>query len=111
MWGAVLGGLFLAYKVVSGVVTVAGAGAKALTSTGEAIGSGLYDMFHKDPVGDATYYIVQFPDGQRHQVPSRSVDSSGLFKNSGDGYVYQGDGRTYRLVVERATGNKVAVPA
>jgi hypothetical protein len=60
----------------------------ALTSVGEAIGSGLYDFFHPDPTGEMLFYTVRFPDGQWHTVPSKTVGSNGRFKFL-DGITYQ----------------------
>jgi len=104
-WGAIGVGAYFIFKLVS----FGSAAAKVLTTTGEAVGSGLYDFFHRDPLGETTYYLVRFPDGSRHSVASRSVDNSGLFKNTGDGRQYAGDGELYRLVIEKATKNYFAV--
>lgn len=51
-----------------------------LDSAGSAVGSGLFDLFHPDPVGETTFYLVTFPDGVRHSVPSRSVNAKGIFQ-------------------------------
>lgn len=73
-------GIYVAFQLLD-----AGKKAKdALNSAGEAIGSGLYDFFHPDTVGETVYYTVTFPprpigDGQRHAVPSRSVNANGVF--------------------------------
>lgn len=98
-----LGGV-LAFYVIQ---KLRGAG-EVLTKTGEAIGSGLYDVFHPDPVGEVTYYVVRFPDGALHSVPSRSVSASGYFTNTGDGRQYKGDGLRYKLLTDRTTGARVA---
>lgn len=50
-----------------------------LDTLSTAIGSGLFDLFHPDPVGETTFYMVTFPDGQRHSVPSRTVSTKGVF--------------------------------
>jgi hypothetical protein len=98
-----LGGV-LAYYLVQ---KLRGA-AEVLTKTGEAIGSGLYDVFHPDPVGEVTFYIVRFPDGALHSIPSRAVASDGTFINTGDGRQYKGDGKRYKLLTDRTTGARVA---
>lgn len=105
-WGVIGGGAYLLYQLF----TTVRSGAQALNDAGTAIGSGLYDFFHRDPLGETLYYTVTFPDGSRHSVPSRSVDNAGLFRNSGNGVNYAGDGETYRLVIEKSTGKYFAVP-
>lgn len=57
----------------------------ALESVGSAIGSGLFDLFHRNQVGETLFYTVQFPpaplaDGQKHAVPSSTVDKEGRFR-------------------------------
>lgn len=106
-WGAIGAGLYLALKVV-GLIQSAGS---VLTTTGSAIGTGLYDFFHPDTFGESLYYNVMFPDGQRHAVPSRSVNSDGLFRNSNLSPQYAGDGRMYRILVRKSDGAKSAVLA
>lgn len=68
----------------------------ALTSTGETIGSTLYDWFNPNPVGETLFYTVIFPDGSKHAIPSGAV-SNRQFINSGNGVNYAGDGLTYQL--------------
>lgn len=99
--GAVAGAGLWVYGKLGGV-------SKALTTAGEAIGSGLYDLFNPDPLGEVTYYIVRFPDGAKHAVPSRSVSADGFFTNTGDGYKYKGDGKRYKLLTDRTTGARAA---
>lgn len=86
---------------------------RALATAGEAIGSGLFDLFHPDQVGETLFYTVAFPDGQNHAVPSRSVNSAGRFVNRNLSPSYPGDGKTYQLVVDKskpAGVNKAAFP-
>jgi len=104
-WGAIGAGLYLALQVVG---LIKGAGS-VLTDTGSAIGSGLYDLFHRDPLGETTFYVVTFPDGVNHSIPSRAIDNSGLFKNTGNGVNYAGDGRDYRVMIRKTDGRRVAV--
>jgi hypothetical protein len=106
-WGAIGAGLYLAFKVL-GLVN---SSKDALAAAGGAIGSGLYDLFHRDPLGETTFYVVTFPDGANHSIPSRSIDNAGLFKNSGNGVNYFGDGKTYRIMIRKSDGRRVAVLA
>lgn len=101
--GAVLGGLYLLTRAGSKA-------AEALTSAGEAIGSGLYDFFHPNQVGETTFYVVTFPDGSRHSVPASAVDSSGVFLNKNLSPTYAGDGKRYRIVVSKIDGTRSAFP-
>lgn len=106
-WAAVIAGAF----VISKLFDFGKAAASAVTATGEAIGGSLYEYFHPDAAGDPTNYLVTFPDGVRHQVPSRSVNADGTFVNVGAPPVYAGDGKTYRLTVRKTDGFKFAVLA
>lgn len=106
-WGAIGVGLYLALKVV-GIIEATGS---VLKSSGEAIGSGLFDFFHRDQVGEMTFYTVMFPDGQKHTVPSRAVDSNGFFVNRNLSPNYAGDGKRYRILVRKSDGAKSAVLA
>jgi len=76
---------------------------KALTSTGEAIGSGLFDFFHPHQAGELLYYSVTFPNGDRHAIASGNVDSNGLFRFALPPMVEQ----TWQMIVD-ANGNKYA---
>lgn len=73
----------------------------ALTSVGEAIGSGLYEFIHPNAVGETRFLLVTFPDGQRHSVPSSTVGSNARFKFT--------DGNTYDLIVRKSDGFKYAI--
>lgn len=68
-------GAYIVYKVSK---TVPKVGA-ALNSVGSAIGSGLYDLFHKDQTGEMLYYTPVFPDGSRHAIASGDVSDDGKF--------------------------------
>lgn len=73
-------GAYALYQAIQGLSNVK----DKLASVGEAIGSGLFTLFHPDPVGETLFYTVTFPaspigDGQRHAVPSRSIDMNGRF--------------------------------
>lgn len=100
------GGAYYLYRTATGV-------SRALTSAGEAIGSGLFDLFHPDQVGETLFYKAKFPDGKFHSVPSRAVNADGIFLNKNLAPNYPGDGRKYRLLVDRSITvgeNKTAVP-
>ena len=101
--GALAAGVYLLTRATSKV-------ADALTDAGSAIGSGLYDFFHPDQLGETTFYVVTFPDGQRHSVPASKVDSSGVFLNQNLAPTYAGDGKRYRIVVSKANGTRSAFP-
>lgn len=87
-----LGAIALVGYVIYNLVTAAkagvaavGAGAQAvssaLTSTGNAIGSGLYSLFgpsDAQTLGETTFLTVSFPDG-KHAVPSSAVNPDGSF--------------------------------
>jgi hypothetical protein len=68
---AVAGGAWWLYKKASLIPAV-------LTSTGEAIGGGLYDWFHPADGAQETDYYVQFSNGAFY-IPSNTVDTNGLF--------------------------------
>lgn len=68
---AAAGAAYYLYKKVALIPAV-------LTSTGEAIGSGLYDWFHPDAGAQETDYYVHFSNGN-YYIPSTTVDSAGLF--------------------------------
>lgn len=103
---AVIGvGAALLYAVVQvgrKIGGAAGAVGDALTKTGETIGEKIYTLFHPDVVGESLFYTVTFPDGKRHSVPSRSVSQTGQF------WYPATNGKKYQLLVDKATGYKVA---
>jgi hypothetical protein len=68
----------------------------ALTTVGEAIGSGLYEFFNPKSEGETRFYLVTFPDGQRHGIPSSTVGSNGRFKFT--------DGKIYQMLVDQTKG-------
>ena len=78
--GVVVIGAYFIYRAIQEVADVK----DKLADVGSAIGSGLFDFFHPDQVGETIFYSVTFPkspvgDGQRHAVPSRSVNAQGQF--------------------------------
>lgn len=102
----VAGGAFYLYRTFAGV-------SRVFTTAGEAIGSGLFDLFHPDQVGEMLFYKAKFPDGKFHAIPSRAVNADGIFLNRNLAPNYAGDGRKYRLLVDKSISvgeNKTAVP-
>jgi hypothetical protein len=78
--GVVAIGVYFVYRAIQEMADVK----DKLADVGSAIGSGLFDFFHPDQVGETIFYSVTFPkspiaDGQRHAVPSRSVNAQGQF--------------------------------
>jgi hypothetical protein len=110
-WGAIFGGLFLAYKVYSGVKAVTDAAGNAINTVGSAIGSGLFRMFGPEDRTDSTYYMPVFPDGKSHAVPASRVNAAGRFTNSNLTPNYPGDGRLYQLVLRKSDNKRYAVLA
>jgi len=45
----------------------------------EAAASAIGDWFVPDPAGDSVFYIVNFPDGERHAIGAGTVASDGTF--------------------------------
>lgn len=105
-WFAVGVGVVL----VSRLLNFGKSAADALTETGEALGSGLYDFFHKSDMGEMNFFVATFPDKTRHSIPAGAVTEDGFFANSNLAPNYKGDGMRYRLVKNKATGLFVAVP-
>ena len=98
--------------VVVGKVLTIGASVKgALTSVGSAIGTGLYDYLHPNELGETVFAILIFPDGQKHSVPASKISASGTFVAKNLSPQYPGDGRTYRVLVDKSDRLKrYAVP-
>jgi hypothetical protein len=92
---------YVIYQVVSGT-------GAALASVGNAIGSGLYEAFNPNVLGQTAFLTVAFPDGTSHTVASGLIQgSSGSFtvpiNDSSGVYVtpavsQQYGGNTYTLV-------------
>jgi hypothetical protein len=64
-------------------------GAVANRATGGALasaGSWIAGLFASDSAGEDVYYIVQFPDGAKHAIPSHSVAANGIFTYQGVRY-------------------------
>lgn len=94
--------------------------ARGLRTFGEAIGSGLYDLFHKNQAGELLFYNVRFADsGKQHAVASGTVSQDGIFMwpqvtNARTGKVeYPSGAKRYRLLVDKNISfgvNKTAFP-
>ncbi len=77
----VIGGYAL-FKLLQGALFVGSIPANvknALGSVGSALGSGLFDLFHPDQVGESLFYTPTFADGSRHAIASREVNALGQF--------------------------------
>lgn len=122
VWGAILaGGYFIVWPALQAAFAVkkaAGAvidtAAAAIETSRDALSSGLYAIFGPNLKYDPVSYTVRFPDGKSHSVPSRSVKSDGTFVNKNLSPTYSGDGRAYRIVIDKRVPagqtNKTAFP-
>ena len=112
-------GAYLVYRITGAASETIDKVVDSFTSTGENLGERVFDFFHPDPVGETTFYTVEFPgpigDGQRHSVPARSVNADGIFIQGpswGDGKpVPVQMRRRWRIMIGRESGLKVARPA
>ena len=83
---------YLVYRTVKGVGT-------ALTSTGAAIGTNLYDVLHpNDGSGESIYYMVTFEDGTRHAIPGSTVQN-GHFMYNGASYSMINDAKGFHYAL------------
>lgn len=79
---------YVIYNAIAGVKAVGSgvvAAGKALTSVGDALGSGLYTLFGPSDaqiLGETTFLTVAFPDGG-HAVPASSINPDGTFTWTG----------------------------
>jgi len=99
----VIGGYAL-FKLLQGALFVGSIPANvknALGSVGSALGSGLFDLFHPDQVGESLFYTPTFADGSRHAIASRSVTSLGRFVYNGSTFqlLTGKDGKRYAVKV------------
>lgn len=76
---AIVAGVVAGIYFLSKIGNIGQTSIEALNDVGSAIGSGLFDLFHPDQVGEMLFHIVTFPNGARHSIPSRSVDKNGQF--------------------------------
>lgn len=82
--GALAVGAWIIYRAISGISEV---GQKALTSTREALASGLYRLFGpEERFGDDLFFNVGFPNGKRHAIGASLVDERGRFTYSEPGF-------------------------
>jgi hypothetical protein len=112
LWGGVIAGAL----IVSKILNVGKAAGEVLTATGSKIGETLYDLFHPSSEGETTFFIVKFPDAQFHSVPASYVDEDGFFVNMNLAPNYAGDGKKYRIVIDKnatpgGRSDKIAVLA
>lgn len=79
-------------------------GLKALNSVGSALGTGLYDLIHPNELGETTFYMVNFPNGSRHSIPSSQVNAKGQFRYA----LVPEVEKTWQLMKDVKTGMRVA---
>jgi len=109
-WAAVIAGAF----VISKLFNIGKGASEVLTATGEAIGGKLYELFNPATEGETLFYTVKFPDGTFHAVASSFVDADGFFVNKNLAPQNPGDGKRYRIVIDKGAtvgANKIAVYA
>lgn len=104
-------GGYIIYRMLTGA-------SAALSTVGNAIGSGLYEAFNPNVLGQTQFLTVNFPDGTSHTVAAGLINSSsGTFtvpaNDSSGTYVtpqvsQQYGGNTYSLV-DDANGNHFAI--
>jgi len=109
VWGAViLGGGFLLYKLITPLLNAGKATVQALNTAGDAIGSGLYDLFNPPVDMAVTFYAVTFPNGKKHAIDARIVFQDGTFTAPGNvGMPYIG--QTMQLVTSKSDGTHYAL--
>lgn len=73
-------GGYVVYKLFGVGSYVAKAAASGYAKAVDTLATGLYVAFGPvDRGGPNTYYVVNFPDGARHAIPSDIITSDGLF--------------------------------
>lgn len=93
--GALAGGVYLVTQALGGA-------RKGYDAAVNATSDALWAVFGpSDESWNTTNYLAWFPDGKLHQVTSNKVGKDGTFINTGDGYNYKGDGKRYRLLVDK----------
>lgn len=108
-------GLYIGYKVYKGARAVGDAVGTAREYASAGVTNAIEWFFPLD-IGEMTYYAVQFPDGNRHAVGSRAIDSKGYFTFT-PASNYKGNpkwvGKRFRMAVDKSivSGvNKFAIP-
>lgn len=94
---------FVVYKFFSAASAVGG----AITSAGQAIGSGLFDFFNPSAGGVQTIYNVQFSNGQKHAIAANTIEADGTF--TVPPYVVAYAGQTLKIVTDQ-NGFHFALP-
>lgn len=84
-------------NVAAPIGAAAGAVKQAFQTTGDALGSGLYEMLNPGAVGSTIDYIATFPDGSKHAVPNTIINGDGTFTAPVAATAYAG--QTMQLVV------------
>lgn len=88
-----------AYEGKGVLGTLGGVVDKVTGGGGSAVGGWIAGLLSSDVPVDTLDYIVTFPDGARHAVPSKSVASDGTFAYKGTRYMIgtQGTQRVARV--------------
>lgn len=75
----------------------------SFTNIGDAIGSGLYDLFNPASLTGNQYAVITFPDGSSHAIDAALINSSGVF--TVPSYAVD-NGVTVSAAVEQAYGGQ-----
>lgn len=114
VWGAIGAAVyFVVWPAVKGALALKQGVDMAIDTARDALSSGLYRLFGPEDKTSSTYYTVLFPDGNYKTVPAGAVGSDGVFFNKNLSPLNPGDGKKYRLVIDKrqTTGrNKSAFP-
>jgi hypothetical protein len=81
-YGALIAGGYLLYRTWRVAQSVKNAASWAAGKAGTSVANA-FEWFVPFDTGENLYYAVEFPDGKRHAIPSRSLarDGSFLFNN------------------------------
>ncbi len=112
MLGALAGVAYIVYEILNSTNA-------ALSSVGNAIGSGLYEAFNPNAAGQLEFYTATFPDGSSHAIAAGLIqmstgtftipsnDSSGVYVTPAVSAQYGGN--TYQLVQSTSGSGYAAV--
>lgn len=98
--GAAIVVAVILWRAVAKAGDIAGNVADSLNETrnnvGSAIGETVFNWFNPASASPDVYISVTFPDGLKHAVSVRDIDSQGYFKPTPNVYPWY-DGRRYRI--------------
>lgn len=77
-YGALIGAAYLLFKTYRAGKAIAGAAGAAASAAGTAVAN-VYEWFVPFDTGENLFYTVQFPDGTKHAIGSRTIASDGSF--------------------------------